>query len=190
MKIIKSFFAAIKRRSEMKNFRAQCEELEAKVSDFIYEKSGNYHPIPRKDLTKKLPELILSKDDAVAFFSNFLGQKINSYEVSLVNLMEAYGNHASNLCWVYRSFLINLTKGEYGYFSQRMFSKLVIIDKVFNIPVAAYTDLRVLVRGEEIIPIDILLDEWGEQEHIQKTLQVYTAKTPLSKVLEDIKKLS
>lgn len=190
MKIFKSFFAAIKRRAEMKNFRAQICELEEKVSDFIYDKSGNYHPIPRIDLTERLVELILSKDDAVAFFSNFLGQEVNPYEVSLINLMEAYGNHASYLCWVYRSFLINLTKGEYGYYSERMFSKLIIIDKGFNIPVAPYTDLRVLVRNEEIFPIDILLDEWGEVEHIEKTLKVYSAQTPLSKVLEDIKNLS
>lgn len=180
MKIFKNFLAARKRREEMKNFKKQCAELEEKVSDFICDKSGKYHPIPRIDLTERLPELILSKDDAVAFFSNFLGQEVNPYEVSLINLMEAYGNHASYLCWVYRSFLINLTKGEYGYFSQRMFSELVIIDKVFNIPVAAYTDLRVLVRGEEIFPIDIIYDEWGEQEHITKTLQVYSAQTPLS----------
>ncbi len=189
MKIFKNFFAAKKRRAEMKEYQAQIDELEEKVSAFIQDKSGNYHPIPRTDLTKRLPELILNKDDAVAFFSNFLGEEVNPYEVSLVNLTEAYGNHASYLCWVYRSFLINLTKGEYGYFSQRMFSKLVIIDKFFNIPVAAYTDLKVKVRGEEIIPIDIVLDEWGEQEHIQKTLKVYTAKTPLHKVLEDLKNL-
>lgn len=190
MKIFKSFFKAIKRRIEMKNFKKQCAELEEKVSDFIQDKSGKYHPIPRVDLTERLPELILSKDDAVAFFSNFLGQKVNPYEVSLVNLTEVYGNQFRYLCWVYKNFCINLTQGEYGYYAPRMFSKLVIIDKVFNIPVAAYTDLRVLIHGEEIIPIDILLDEWGEQEHIQKTLHVYTAKTPLSKVLEDIKKLS
>ncbi len=190
MKIFKSFFAAKKRRAEMKEYQAQIDVLEEKVSDFIYDKSGKYHPIPRIDLTERLPELILSKDDAVNFFAKFLGEKINPYEVSLVNLTEAYGNHASNLCWVYRSFLVNLTKGEYGYYSERMFSKLVIIDKGFNIPVAAYTDLRVLVRGEEIFPIDIIYDEWGEVEHIEKTLKVYSAQTPMSKVLEDIKKLS
>lgn len=189
MKIIKSFFAARKRCSEMRNFKEQCAELEAKVSDFINDKSGNYHPIPRKDLTKKLPELILNKDDAVAFFSKFLGEEVNPYEVSLINLMEAYGNHASYLCWIYRSFLVNLTRNEYGYYSQRMFSKLVIIDEIFYIPVAPYTDLSVLVRGEEITPIDIIYDEWGEQEHIKETLKVYTAKTPLSKVLEDLKNL-
>ena len=137
-----------------------------------------------------MPELILSKDDAVNFFAKFLGKKeIHPYEVSLVNLKEAYGIKRNNLCWVYRNFLINLSKSEYGYFAERMFSKLIIIDEVFNIPVAPFTDLRVLVRSEEIFPIDILMDEWGEQEHIKKTLKVYSTQTPLSKVLEDLKSL-
>ena len=54
MNTLKNLFSLRKRREEMKNFKEQCAELEAKVSDFIYDKSGKYHPIPRKDLTKKI----------------------------------------------------------------------------------------------------------------------------------------
>ena len=175
----------------MKNFKAQCEELEAKVSAFLQSKWEKNYFTPCSQLTKSLPNLILSKDDAVAFFGEFLGEEVNKHLVALVELEEQYSPQKNKmLCWTYKNFFIRLTdRKEYGYFSPRMFSKLVITDEVFSISVAPSIYLKVNVREEEIIPIDIVLDEWGEQEHIKETLKVYSAQTPLCKVLEDLKSL-
>lgn len=189
MNTLQKLFSYRKRREEMRNFKEQCEELEAKVSAFLQNKSKD---IPSgKFAIRNLQHPILNKDDAVAFFGEFLGEEVNEHLVALVKLEEQYSPQKNKmLCWTYKNYFIRLSdRKEYGYFADRMFSKLVCIDKVFNIPVAPFTNLKIKVRGEEIIPIDILLDEWGEQEHIRKTLQVYSAKTPLSKVLEDLKNL-
>lgn len=191
MKIFKNFLATRKRQEEMKNYKAQIDELEAKVSAFLQSKWEKNYFTPRSQLTKRLPRFILSKDDAVAFFGEFLGEDVNKHLVALVELEEQYSPQKNKmLCWIYKNFFIRLTdREEYGYFSPRMYSKLVIIDKIFHILVAPYANLRVEIRGEEITPIDIIYDEWGEHEHIRETLKVYSAQTPLSKVLEDIKSL-
>ena len=41
-------------------------------------------------LTKRLPRFILSKDDAVAFFGEFLGEEVNKHLVAFVELEEQY----------------------------------------------------------------------------------------------------
>lgn len=190
MKALKQLFSSEKRREEMKNFKAQCEVLETKVSAFLQNKSKD---IPSGKLAiRNLQHPILNKDDAVAFFGEFLGEEVNKHLVALVKLEEQYSPQKNKmLCWTYKNFFIRLTdKKEYGYFADRMFSKLVITDEVFSIPVAPFTNLKIKVRNEEIFPIDIVSDERGKQERIKKTLQVYATKKPLSKVLEDIKCLS